>query len=110
MTSSEERPRKKPKKKAGAKRRKTLDLAESLGATKESAQCFSIYLPDKDRDGKRIKNHVAWVHEAKLLLAKINGGATAMPPTDGVWLNEETDKTIEENTVVVYSFIQPDPF
>jgi hypothetical protein len=42
-------------------------------------------------------------------LSEINGGATAMPPVEGGWLNDQGE-IIWENPVLVYSFIRPDPF
>lgn len=43
------------------------------------------------------------------LLTELNGGATAMPQTEGVWGNER-GKLIWEHPVVVYSFIRGDLF
>jgi len=43
------------------------------------------------------------------LLTEINGGATAMPPAEGGWLNDK-GKVVWENPVIVYSFIRPDDF
>jgi hypothetical protein len=42
-------------------------------------------------------------------LGEINGGATAMPPCDGVWRNDKGD-VIREQPVVVYSYIVPELF
>lgn len=47
--------------------------------------------------------------EAIRLLSEINGGATAMPPVEGGWLNDEK-QIIWENPVVVYSFIRVERF
>jgi hypothetical protein len=43
------------------------------------------------------------------LLSTINGGATAMPPVEGGWMNDKGD-LIWEHPVVVYSFIRSDQF
>jgi hypothetical protein len=86
-----------------------VDLAAALGAGDVLAQCFAIYVPNKDRNGKEIGNQRAWVLEAIGLLSSINGGATAMPPVEGGWQNDEGD-IIWENPVIVYSFIRPDAF
>jgi hypothetical protein len=89
---------------------KDVDLAESLGVDSGvSAQCFSIYVPDKDRFGEEIGVQRKWVLEALRLLGEINGGATALPPSEGVWLNEE-GTVIAEHPVVVYSYVVPEPF
>lgn len=87
----------------------SLNLAEALGAAGVSSQCFSIYVPNKDRGGKEIGNQRKWVLEAIRLLSEINGGATAMPPVEGAWLNDENE-IIWENPVVVYSFIRTTQF
>ena len=48
--------------------------------------------------------------EALELLGQINGGATAMPACEGVWLNEGGEE-IKEHPVVVYSYLLlPDAF
>jgi hypothetical protein len=87
-----------------------VDLGAALGADAGiSSQCFTVYVPNKDRDGKEIGNQRKWVLEAIRLLSEINGGATAMPPVEGSWLNDAAD-IIWENPVIVYSFIRPDPF
>ncbi len=88
-----------------------VDIAEALGADSGvSAQCFFVYVPDKDRDGNEIGNQRKWVLEALQLLGQINGGATAMPACEGVWLNEEAEE-IREHPVVVYSYLlSPDAF
>ena len=86
-----------------------VDLADALGAEDSSAQCFSIYVPNKDCKGNEIGNQRKWVLEAIHLLSEINRGATAMPPVEGGWRNDENE-IVWENPVVVYSFILPDEF
>jgi hypothetical protein len=87
-----------------------VDLTAALGSDGGvSTQCFTVYIPDKDREGKEIGNQRKWVLEAIRLLSAINGGATAMPPVEGGWVNDE-DEIIWENPVVVYSFIRPEFF
>ncbi|MCI0378205.1 MAG: hypothetical protein L0215_11415 [Gemmataceae bacterium] len=91
-------------------RAKSLDLGEALGATEGySDQCFSIYIPNKDRTGREIGNQRNWVLEGIRLLTQINKGATAMPPVEGAWQNDK-GTLIWENPVVVYSFIKTAPF
>jgi hypothetical protein len=58
--------------------------------------------------------------EAKKLLTLIGGGATAMPPSDGTWLNPEKhiesidelkdEDIIWEKTTIIYTFIDIDKF
>jgi len=87
-----------------------IDLAAELGAQDNySTQCFTIYIPNKDKNGKELGNQRKWVLEALALLTELNGGATAMPPTEGVWGNERGEQ-VWENPVVVYSFIRGDLF
>jgi hypothetical protein len=83
-----------------------FDLATALGAQDNySTQCFTIYVPNKDKNGVEIGNQRKWVLEAIQLLSELNGGATAMPPVEGAWLNDE-NRIIWEHPVVVYSFIR----
>src|SRR5438045_456627 len=87
-----------------------LDIATSFGAEADtSAQAFSIYVPNKDRDGREIGNQRQWVLEALGILARIGGGATAMPPVEGVWMNAQGE-FVWENPVIVYSYIKPEQF
>src|SRR6266446_2555329 len=80
------------------------DLGTALGAEAgTSVQCFTIYIPDKDRLDQEIGTQRRWVLEAIRLLSEINGGATAIP-VEGGWLNDE-GKIILEDPVIVYSFI-----
>ncbi len=87
-----------------------VDLAAALGADAGiSTQSFTVYIPNKDRDGREIGNQRKWVLEAIRLLSEMNGGATGMPPVEGGWLNDQGE-IIWENPVLVYSFIRPDRF
>jgi hypothetical protein len=87
-----------------------FDIATALGADAGvSTQCFTVYVPNKDKDGQEIGDQRKWVLEAIRLLSEINGGATAMPPAEGAWLDPEGD-IIWEDPVIVYSSIRPDEF
>ncbi|MBX9624224.1 MAG: hypothetical protein K2X82_10480 [Gemmataceae bacterium] len=87
-----------------------LDLAAALGAQENyAAHCFTIYIPNKDKDGAEIGTQRKWVLEAIRLLAELNGGATAMPPAEGTWQSDE-GQLIWEQPVVVYSYIRPEAF
>lgn len=86
-----------------------IDIAAEFGATLLSQERFSIYIPDKDRNGKKVAQK-KWIDEALGLLSGINGGATAMPPVKGAWLNKDTDKLVIEEPVIVYSYIDPVDF
>ena len=87
-----------------------FNLAEALGADAGiSTQCFSVYVPDKDKNGNAIGNQRQWVLEARKLLSMINGGASIMPPIEGGWMNDE-GVLICENPVIVYSQIRIELF
>ena len=75
-----------------------------------SVQQLTLYIPDKDRNGKQIKNRKKWLKEAQQILTYLGGGATAFPPADGTWLNPENNKTIWEKTTIIYTYIDPDKF
>lgn len=85
-------------------------LAEALGAEAGvGVECFSVYIPNKDKNDQEIGIQRRWVLDAIRLLSEINGGATAFP-VEGGWLNDE-GKIILEDPVIVYSFItDPDRF
>ena len=63
-----------------------LDIAALFEAEPVHGQRFSIYVPNKDREGAPVEQR-PWVEAALALLSKIGGGATAMPPVEGAWLN-----------------------
>ncbi len=82
-----------------------MDLAAELGAIEESStQRLTLYVPNKDRNGRKVKNYERWVKEARALLSLIGGGATALPPADGTWANE-AGTLIWEQTRIVYCFV-----
>lgn len=86
-------------------------LAKLLGASEESAvQILTLYIPDKDRGGKQIKNLNRWIKEAQKVLTAIGRGSTSMPPSDGTWLNPESNEIIGEKTTIIYTYIDPDGF
>lgn len=66
-------------------------------------------MPNKDQDGRELGNQRRWVLEALALLGEIGGGATAMPPVEGTWMNEKGE-FVWENPVVVYSYIRSNDF
>ena len=81
-----------------------VNLAEALGAEPSySIQCFTVYIPNKDKADQEFGTQRRWVLEAIELLSSINGGATAIP-VEGGWKNDE-GKLILEDPVVVYSYI-----
>ncbi len=96
--------------KATSPQEETIDLASALGADSGVAtQCFTVYVPNKDKNDQEIGTQRRWVLEAIGLLSEINGGASAIP-VEGGWVSDE-GKLILEHPVVVYSFVaRPDEF
>jgi hypothetical protein len=87
-----------------------LDLAAVLGAEPGvSVQSLAVYIPNKDRAGREIGNQRQWVLEALALLGKMGGGATAMPPVEGVWLDEQ-GQFVWESPVIVYTHVKAEEF
>lgn len=87
-----------------------LDIASTLGADAGvSVQSLTVYIPNKDRTGCEIGNQRQWVLEALELLGTIGGGATAMPPVEGIWLDEQ-GPFIRESPVLVYTYIAGEGF
>jgi hypothetical protein len=85
-----------------------LDLPAVLGADAGvSGQSLAFYIPNKDRHGLEIGNQRKWVLEALQLLSLIGGGATAMPPAEGVWI-DENGKAAWDDPIVVYSYVEPE--
>src|SRR5437868_4815514 len=81
-----------------------VNLTDALGADADVAvQCFTVYIPNKDKNDQEIGTQRRWVLDAIRLLSEINGGATAIP-VEGGWLNDE-DMILLEHPVVLYSFV-----
>ena len=59
-----------------------IDIAALFEAEPVHGERFSIYVPNRDRNGTLFSQQ-PWVEEALALLSKIGGGATAMPPVEG---------------------------
>jgi hypothetical protein len=84
-----------------------LDLQEALGASRAATlQRFSLYIPDRDRDGAPVESSAAWHAAAMALFADVNGGATLLPAADGIWNPEDGSEMVREATRVIYSFIR----
>ena len=96
-------------------------LVEIVGAEEEpSIQQLTLYIPNKDKNGKEIAKFYDWVKEARKFLTIIGGGATALPPADGSWLSPENkietitdlkdEDVIWEKTTIIYTYIKADSF
>ena len=96
-----------------------IDLKEILGASVlPSSQQLALYIPNKDKEGNKIKQLHKWIKEAKKLLSIIGGGETTMAPADGTWLKKDIGSIKElkeedilwERTTIIYTYIYPDKF
>jgi len=87
-----------------------LDLGRELGAPGVSfSQRLTVYIPNKDKNGRELTDQERWVKEARELLTLIGGGSTALPPADGTWL-DDAGNVLWEQTRIIYCFIKPDSF
>ena len=86
-----------------------VNIADAFGASEGRDQRFAIYVPNHDKDGNAVAQDT-WVNKALTLLSDICGGATAMPPIRGAWLNAASGNLILEEPVLVYTYIDPDEF
>src|SRR4051812_15705661 len=85
-------------------------LAAELGAEEGfSTQRLCLYIPDRDKEGGEVRDYERWVMEAREILSRIGGGATALPPADGTW-EKEGGAILWERTRLVYCFVDPDRF
>jgi hypothetical protein len=88
-----------------------IDLVAALGASIElSPQVLRLYIPDKDRHSNEFGCQRKWVLEASSLLAKIGGGVTMLPPSEGGWYDRENDSIVWESPILVYTYVKPDLF
>jgi len=80
----------------------------TLGSENEpNGALFVLFIPSNDKDGDPLPNgqdQQLWATAAGDMLTRIFGGATMMPPAKGKWLNEETNKIISEEVVLVHSY------
>lgn len=65
-----------------------------------------IFIPSVDRDGKPVpRGQEHWVDECLRVMGEQFGGATAFPPSRGVWRDDERGrKLVYDDTVVVFSY------
>lgn len=87
-----------------------MRLDHALGADGGvSVQCLTLYIPDRDQQGRELGDQRRWVLEAARLLAEIGGGVTIMPPVEGGWVSN-SGTVIWEKPILVYTYIDPDSF
>ncbi len=83
-----------------------LDFVSGLGAEESvSVQTLTLYIPDRDREGKEIGNQRQWVLEGAALLCEIGGGVTIQPAVEGGWLDRDAARVIWEKPVLVYTYV-----
>lgn len=70
---------------------------------------FTLYLPERDREGKQVADIEFWVSEACFLLCLINGGCTRQARAEGMWFGEKGE-VIREPVHIIHSAIKPDAF
>ncbi len=100
-----------------------LNISEALGAEHgPSSQILALYIPNKDKEGEEIEHHEMWVKRGLKVLSIIGGGATAIPPADGTWLDpDKREKILDpaqlkdedlvwEKTTFMYTYIDADRF
>jgi hypothetical protein len=96
-----------------------INLEEILGATEEpSTQQLTLYVPNKDKEGRTIRNLARWIKEAQEVLTMIGRGCTTMPPADGTWLKKDIDSMealkdkdiVWEKTTLINTYIDPNRF
>jgi hypothetical protein len=85
-----------------------FDLGRELGSDEGySSQRITLYIPNKDKDGRELTNVEKWVNGARELLSQIGGGATAYPPADGNWVDEKGG-ILWEQTRIIFCYVYPD--
>jgi hypothetical protein len=67
---------------------------------------FVLFIPSKDKNSKPLNDQDVWSRTAAKLLTSVFGGATVMPAAVGMWLNDETNKIVEEEVVLIHSYAQ----
>ena len=93
-------------------RRFAFPVSVALGAdpTDISTQRLGIYIPDKDRNGNNIRALRVWIDAALRVLSNLSDGATEQHGLHGTWVHKDDGLIIDEETVFVYTFINPDKF
>jgi hypothetical protein len=64
-----------------------------------------VFIPSVDRNGDPIPgSQQAWVEECLAVLGELFGGATAFPPSRGVWRAPDGN-LVYDDTVIVFSYV-----
>ena len=71
---------------------------------------FTIYIPDRDRKQRAIKDIGTWIDSAVQLMVDINGGCTRLAVAKGHWVTD-TEEFVAEDTTIIYSYLlRPENF
>lgn len=66
-----------------------------------------LFIPGTDREGKTI-DQARWRNAALETLGRLFRGATAFPPAEGLWRDDEkAGKLLIESVVMVVSYVNP---
>ena len=85
----------------------TINVKAALGASEAAdKEQVTLYIPTRDRDGT-LFDAQPWLEEALTLLAGIGGGATALAPASGAWINPETGTLVTETVHLIYAYSDP---
>lgn len=85
-----------------------MNYAQELGSTLPiGSKQIVLFITDKDKNGKKL-NQEYWVKEALKCFGLLFRGATAFPPGEGVWRNDEKQQELLlEKTIMVISYVNP---
>jgi hypothetical protein len=71
---------------------------------------FTIYIPDRDRHQKAIKDIGTWIDSAVQLMVEINGGCTRLAVAKGHWVTDTKDFVAEDTTIIYSYLLKPEKF
>ena len=86
-----------------------MDYSKELGANLPAgSKQIVLFIPEKDKDGKKIKQSY-WVTVALKSFGFLFRGATSFPPGKGVWRNDEKGgELLIEKTIMIISYASPE--
>jgi hypothetical protein len=76
-------------------------------AARVGSRHVQLFVPAVDRDGGPVpRGQKYWVQECLTVMGSQFGGATAFPPSQGVWRDDEHGgRLVYEETVIVFSYV-----
>lgn len=76
------------------------------GASSTRRVLIVLWIPSVDRDGNNLPDQAKWTTAALDLFANLYGGATAMPPADGIWRDDDRGgKRIRESPILIHCYV-----